>query len=446
MPPELTGAASLSGGAAQVSPVKTRRWFVVAGLIVGLAAVTFWRPLQQKTLVWMLLAADAPSEAALTTAIENSSNKGDLLCRLWNTQKLPHRQFVLGQISTTVGSKPQLTLQLQNLILEATQDPDVDTRQNAFRLLARLKSPQLLPLALQQLNDADPAVRVLAIQSLSGIATSNEVAVLIERLRDSDPRVVVAAGMLLKRLTGQDLGLKSADALPQFTCIGTNPPPEPNRKAIELGVHRWHEWWADAKSAYPASTPATLSAALPLVLAGPKIDVSNLDGSPMPLSQFRGKVLLLAFWSPVVSASLNDFRVLGELQQNNPEGLAVVGICIPEREDCCAGDDHGGPGGGHHEGHSEQTSSTTGGQTSKDLRTVAENFKEALSISFPMCLDVDGAAAQRFVVADTPVYVLLDAQGNIRRRIVGFRTRETLAALVGEILSHQTENNKTKKD
>ena len=55
-----------------------------------------------------------------------------------------------------------------------------------------------------------------------------------------------------------------------------------------------------------------------------------------------------------------------------------------------------------------------------------------LKINYPMIADTNGAVGQRFSVGDLPAYVLIDAEGMVRRRFVGFRTEPVLAAMVEE--------------
>jgi hypothetical protein len=52
-----------------------------------------------------------------------------------------------------------------------------------------------------------------------------------------------------------------------------------------------------------------------------------------------------------------------------------------------------------------------------------------------MLVDTKGSIALRFSIGDLPAYVLIDADGMVRRRFVGFRTELALAAMVEEAAS-----------
>ena len=188
---------------------KTRRWVLVGGCFLALLALVCWRPLQQKCLAFFLLCSEASSEEILSDAVEQASNPRAFLTRLWQTERLPHRQFVISYVGRISISKANLFRAMEPLLTEATGDVDVETRQLAFAALDRAKHPQLRCLALEQLSDADPAVRLIGLQSLRRIATSNDVPIAMRLLKDPEPRVVVAAAMVLRQVTSQDFGWRS---------------------------------------------------------------------------------------------------------------------------------------------------------------------------------------------------------------------------------------------
>lgn len=407
---------------------------MIGGAALIVLAIIFWRPVQQRCLDYLLLRSDAPSEDVLSGAVEQSGNPRSLLTELWRTQRVPHRQFVLKYLDRISSSKPELFHAMEPVLLEAVHDPDVSVRELAFAALARERHPQLRALALEQLADADPAARLLGLQNLRSIASPNDVAIAMSLLQDPEPRVVVAAALVLRNATGQDFGIKSTDALPQFTCIDTNPPPTPDLPAIRQGVKRWQEWWTSHHAEFPAA-PLTAGLSAPgrgLVTA--EFTLEDLNGKSVRLSQFRGKEVLLAFWSPDAPASLDDVPALEELQRQNTDRLVVLGVSIAAAS---CDDDHDPLPHSHH--HHDQSAAGMAGMPGMEhmhcaVQTAATNLK----INFPMVQDSKGVVGPRFSIEDLPAYVLIDGDGVVRRRLVGFRAESALAALVKEAGSPST--------
>jgi predicted DsbA family dithiol-disulfide isomerase len=58
-------------------------------------------------------------------------------------------------------------------------------------------------------------------------------------------------------------------------------------------------------------------------------------------------------------------------------------------------------------------------------------------ISCPVLLDPDARISQRFNIENVPAFVIVDAQGNLRRRLVGSRTETVLEALMQEVSQRQ---------
>jgi peroxiredoxin len=253
------------------------------------------------------------------------------------------------------------------------------------------------------------------------------VPIAIRLLDDPEPRVVVAAALLLHKATGQDFGSRSSHALPQFICIGTNPPPPPDLPVIRHGVERWKEWWANHQTGFqaPLATEIPHGDAVPLPTADFTLDDSA--DKPIRLSQFRSKTVLLCFWGSDTPASLDDTPALRKLQQHNPDRLAVIGICLPAAPSCTDEHEYGHESAHHHHGESGGSIART-----EHMRCLVQDAITRIRINYPMIADTKGAIGQRFSIADLPAYVLIDAQGKVRRRFVGFRTEAAFAAMVEE--------------
>jgi peroxiredoxin len=162
--------------------------------------------------------------------------------------------------------------------------------------------------------------------------------------------------------------------------------------------------------------------------------LSSLEGTPVKLSSFRGKAILLVFWSPAVPASLRDAPFLSSVQERRADKLAVVGVCMPSQTGC--GDEHGSgsPGVHTHENHERQAAGATA-SSAAHLIALSRDSAKRLNINFPLLLDPEGLVGMRFRAVEVPVYILLDSEGRLRRRLVGFRDEPVFEALVGEIIN-----------
>jgi peroxiredoxin len=418
---ETTAAQTGSSFAGRLKRKLSRREYRVlcAFAVVVLPLAIFWKPIQQQSKIYFLLRADAPSPEVLSDVARQTGNPKSLLLRLWHTQRIPDRHFVLSYLGRIADSQPELFHAMESVLVDATADADITTRELAFAVLTRTKHPRLHQLALKQLADADPAARVLGLQSLRSIATSNDVPAAMQLLDDSDPRVVMAAALVLRQATGLDFGLKSSSlASPRFTSIDNTNSPQADwqTNAIAQGVQRWRDWWKEHQAGYPASLAPPPAPIQPARLTTSDFSLNDSDGKAARLSDFRGKNVLLAFWSLDAPVSLDDAPALNALQRRNPGSVAVLGIMVPP------GPDDNMPG-------MKMPAQPDAAQTSALVRETAR----LRQINFPMLIDAKGEISSRFAVEeDLPVYVLVDAQGKICRQFVGNRTRKVFEVMVEE--------------
>lgn len=424
-----------AGGPRQPSVARNRR-ALVALVVVGLTSLVLWRPIRHHVLLALVIHSDAPSEPALTEVVEGASNPAPILERIWQAGTFSGHLFVVNHLRRSQKSGASLVRQMEPVLEEAVWDADLETREVAFSVLAQQKNPSLCPWLHEQLGDADPAVRALAVQQLARFADSNDVSSAIRLLDDPDPRVVAATGSLLKRVTGQDLGLKSAQALPRFVWKADAPPKPVDLDAIRRGRDSWCAWWRLHQSEFPADSGA--GARSPAIYPRPARDFSMKDteGRTVRLSDFRGKSVLITFWNLTNSLSFVDEPALQALQQKQSERLALLAIAVDPAAwpDESCGDHENGRGGEPADGH-EHTNThchqarPDPAKTKADARALAAR----LGVRRPVLLDAKAALVARYGVHDLPAYVLIDPQGNLRRRFFGSRTVAVLEAMLKEV-------------
>lgn len=408
------------------------RWLLGSMIILGLLALIAGRPLQRQYLTYLLLRSDAPSPEVLSSLIEQMSNRQSLLLRLWHTQRIPHRRFVVNYLGGIMNIQSNLFQSMVPVLVEAASDADLPTRELAMAALAKLKHPQARPLVWEQLNDPDPASRLLGLQSLRRMADSNEVAMAVGFLSDQDPRVVVAAGLVLQHATGQDFGFKSHLALPRFTSSDrTNPPPPPDLPAISQSLQRWRNWWNVHQVEHSILAPRPSAPSHTAFLPAPDFNLEDSDGKLVRLSDYRGKPVLLAFWSLDAPIALEDAPALNALNRHH---VAVLGICLPPLPSCADEHQHDHDSEhAHHQHHETPSPSSSPAQT----RVLVQATIQEKQINYPILIDEDGKVGLRCGVEDLPTYVLIDAHGMICRLFPGNRTQPVLEAIVNQAVGGQ---------
>ncbi len=407
----------------------------LAGLAVfALASLVCWSPIRHQVLSALVLRSDAPSEAVLTEVVEGTSNPAPILERIWRAGSFSGRSFVVSYLQHRQSSGAAPVRQMELVLEEAVWDADLETREAAFSVMGQQKNPSVRSWLREQLSDADPAMRVLAVQQLSRIANSNDLRSVMRLLDDPDPRVVASAGSFLRRVTGQDFGLKTALALPRFAWKTDAPPSPADWDAIRRGREGWHAWWRLHQSEFPADDNPPRIERHTHPRPTPNFALEDLEGRRVRLADFRGQSVLLTFWNLTNQLSVVDEPVLQALLQS--PRLAVLAIAVDAAvwpEDTC-GDHEGGhgdePGATSEHQHAHcHTGATDPAKTKADAGALAQR----LGVRHPVLVDTTAALVARFDVHDLPAYVLVDAEGNVARRVTGSRSEVVFRAMLGEI-------------
>ncbi len=149
-------------------------------------------------------------------------------------------------------------------------------------------------------------------------------------------------------------------------------------------------------NAVPAASAATATAFKPV----PAITFTNLDGAPVTLSSFRGRVVLINFWGTWCAPCLKEIPELVRLSRDlTPHGLEVVGIAV----------DSGQP---------------------EDIR----EFVIEHEMQYHILIGDLGVVKKRFQVFGFPTSLLVDRKGMIRKRYFGPQTETNLKRDVEQLL------------
>ncbi len=412
---------------------RNRRAALVLAVVAVLAALLGGR-VQRWVVSVLVLRSDAPSDAAIAAIAEAEGYSTAVLGRIWLSGATSSRLFVMDYLSHSATRAPATPEGLQPLILEAVRDFDPGVREMGFTLLGSHKYPDLRRLLHEQLADPDAALRVLGLQHLLPMANSNDVAIVWPLLNDEDPRVVVCAATVLRRVTGQDFGIRLSQALPRFAAFGDAPLPNPDWAAIQPGRDALDAWLRGHRAEFPSSSLALPAGPLPVRQPPFDFSLEDLAGRRIRLSALRGKTVVLAFWNATNQITFNDAATLRSILARRGDRLAVVATDVSS-----LADHHHEDGDDHAADEIEPKTSTrchdgpsAAASPSIQVKTVLPDAASQLVPGLNMVFDREGRLASRFSVNELPSYVIFDAEGRPVRRVTGSRTRKAFERMIGD--------------
>ena len=401
-------------------------WLISLLFFVSLTALFCRQTVQRAVLLQSFLRAQAPPESALRELVEGTREPFVVLKRVWDTQKIPHRALVAAYLKENAGAHPELYRRAESLLLSAAMDVDGSVRELALATLTQQKHPAVPRLAAESLRDADPQIRLLGIQNLRRHDAAVALAPVFSLLDDPDLRVVTMSDSALRSWTGVDFGIRISQA--NLTAAKSSIDPV-NLKIIRDGVRQWKAWWAAHRDDYPTNsfqTPAERVASRSLPLAD--FQLRDLNGRIVRVLDFKGKVVLLNFWTTWCPGCLVEIPDLIELQKRNAARLIVLGISLDGENEM---DEHGDLVGARtDDGHGDDESRLA----PAEVRAKVRQFVKEKGIHYPVLLDPKNEIGRRFNGGELPTNVLIDPQGNVRRRFLGGRTVAAFEAMLDELL------------
>jgi thiol-disulfide isomerase/thioredoxin len=421
---------------------KHRFVFIVAvGAVVVLVVWLFREPLRQLITREATLANDAPTQEAVGDMIEHATDQRAALLAAWNSGKIVHREVAIQSFAQVFPPEEPLPPEFDSLILSAALDPDMNVRELALTILQQRKHPALPELAAAQLRDCDQQVRLLGLSHLKSISPSIGVPTLIPLLDDPDPLIVTMSLKLLENWSGSNFGVKLSETVSfENEKTGLKEHREGSSEKARAGARRAKVWWLEHQTEFPPvplRAPNEAHAARQPLPAG-DFQLQTLEGQKLRLSNFRGKVVLVNFWTTWCPACVSEVPELIALLNQHKDNLVILGVSldyVPDEHGHIGGHatvEEQGRGDGHQDDHERSA------EALKRVREKVARTVKARGINYPILLDERNEVGGRYNGGELPTTVIVDAQGNVRRRFIGARSLPVFEAMITEAQHNQT--------
>lgn len=366
---------------------------MVAGTVIALTFGIFWGAIQRQTSIFLILRSNAVAQQVVDEIASDLRDPSDFLQTLWDSEKIPHRIAVAKFLSEHCGSKSELSTHTAQLLNAAVDNCDLEVRQDALRLLARLHETNAIPVVVRQLSDPDPEARKMAVKYLAQVGNSSlipDVAVLLD---DSVP----------------DLVELSAKALQQWIA----PELESSNERTNV-VRVVRAWWLLHKSQNSHRSDSAAKSRNSWVRPH-DFSLNDIDSNPSRLSDLKGKTIVLTFWDQSTALSLSNLYILKTVQPYLSNQATIVAISLDPTI---------------HERMCGQEMEAPSKEETKALRSELRHLAKEANFPFKVLIDTSGSVGRNFNAYELPLTVVIDGNGFLSRRFTGARTQKELVEII----------------
>ncbi|MCI0744005.1 MAG: TlpA family protein disulfide reductase [Verrucomicrobia subdivision 3 bacterium] len=405
------------------------------GLVCVLMIWVFREPLRNRVVETATLANESPTPDVVEEMIRQAADPRAAILAAWNSAKIVHREVAIRQLHHVVLRGQPMPPELEAMLLAAALDSDTNVRESAFSTLRSRGHPALTALAAAQLHDPDPEIRLLGLNYLKSAPAKFGVPTVMSLLDDSDIRIVATGLKWIEGWSGERFGVKLADSVQiENEQTGLKEFREEGLAKTRAGAERAQAWWEKHRDEFglvQLEVPPEAYSARQPVPAG-DFQLRTLDGHKVRLSDFRGKIVLVNFWTTWCTACVSEMPELIALQKKHTDKLVILGVSLDY-----VPDSHGHIGGhaavedqkhsdGDHDDHEAAAAAL------KRVRGEIARTVKARGINYTILLDEKNEVGGRFNGGELPTTVIVDAQGWVRRRFIGARSLPVFEAMIAE--------------
>ncbi len=430
-----SGAGFRGGSRRDAPPRRTRLGWLILGVGILLCAWVFREPLRDRIRQNATLSNDAPPPEVVADMIQQAADPVAALHAAWNLGGIVHRQVAIRSFSRVFPTGESLDRDAEALLISAALDPDLNVRETALGVLKERKHPARSALVIEQLRDADLQVRLLGLKHLKDLNVKEAIWATLPMLEDPDPLIVTMALKVLEKWSGENFGVRIKDTTSFLNPeTGLKEYRAESEQMARAGAARAGEWWTRHRDGFPqvrvVMPPEAYQARRP-VSAG-DFELPTLDGRIVRLADFRGKVVLINFWTTWCTACVSEMPALISLQRQHQDQLVILGVSLDY-----VPDSHGHIGGHatveeQTEDHGVHDDHETGATALRRVRAKVARTVKARGINYPILLDEDNEVGGRFNGGELPTTVIVDAEGFVRRRFVGARGLAVFEEMIRE--------------
>lgn len=418
--PESESVISFCSSSHECDQIRRRRFLLGAGDVLVAGVWLFRAPLQDKIRSRTTLANDAPNSEVVSDMIEQATDPRAALLAARTSGKIVHREVAISLLCRVFPNDDPLPPEFKSILIAGALDTDMNVRETALGILREGNHPDALALAAEQLTDPDQQVRLLGLNHLKQAAPAVGVPFVAALLDDAGIAVLGMSLKLLENRCGEKLGVKMADAVQiESKATGLQEFQREGIAKTKAAAENAKAWWAEHQSEFPPvklEVPAGAYTARRPVQAA-EFELRTLEGKTVRLSDFRGKMVLMNFWTTWCSACVGEMPALVALQKKHGDNLVIIGVSLDY-----VPDSHGRIGGhaaveeqkhtdGDHDDH-EATAAALKRVREKVVRTA-----KACNVNYPVLLDEKNDVGGRYNGGELPTTVIVDAQGYVRRRV-----------------------------
>jgi len=430
-----SATGSCSCGTPASNSRKPRYLLLGLGVALVIGVWLFRDPLRERIREGATLANDAPAPEVVGDMIEQAADPRAALLAAWKSGKIVHREAAISAFHQVFSNDQAFPPEFESILLAAALDPDMNVRESALGILRERNHPALAALAAEQLKDPDQQVRLLGLGHLKHAGPTVGVPLAAALLADSDIAVLGMSLKLLENWSGEKFGAKLADTVQvESKSTGLQEFQPEGIAKTKAAAENAKAWWARHQNEFPSvklQVPPEAYGARRSVRAG-DFQLRTLEGKTVRLSDFRGKVVLMNFWTTWCTACVSEMPALVALQKQHRDNLVIIGVSLDY-----APDSHGHLGGhaaveeqsrsdGDHDDHEATTAAL------KRVREKVARTARNRGVNYPILLDEKNEVGGRFNGGELPTTVIVDAQGNVRRRFIGARSLPVFEAILHE--------------